>query len=173
MMERQSPSSRRNGMRRRGAWLPALAGVLVLLGCSHENNGDDDILKGDAAIWSLERDIRLSASTTDFTAIIQRLDCNSDLTGTVLEPSVEYDDAQVTVVFVVEQAPQGAADCQANEEVPYSVVLSEPLGERELVDGACLSGSEALAPRSVHRTACDGQNGALLRQHAMTLLRNC
>ena len=162
-------------MRRRGAWLPALAGVLVLLGCSHENNGDDDILKGDAAIWSLERDIRLSPSTTDFTAIVQRLDCNSGVTGTVLEPSVEYDDAQVTVAFDVEQATEGAADCQGNEEVPYNVVLVVSLlaSESWLMGHACRV-ARLLAPRSVHRTACDGQNGALLlRQHAMTLLRNC
>lgn len=37
-MERQERRGRRTGMRRRSAWLPALAGVLVLVGCSHEND---------------------------------------------------------------------------------------------------------------------------------------
>lgn len=36
MKERQHLPSRRSGMRRRIAWLPALAGVVVLLGCSDD-----------------------------------------------------------------------------------------------------------------------------------------
>ena len=40
-MERRPPNSRRKGVRRLTAWLPALAGVLVLLGCSHDDDRGD------------------------------------------------------------------------------------------------------------------------------------
>lgn len=122
----------------------------VVLGCLVACSGDDKSPEdtapaGDAAVWSLPGDARLAESTTTFTAGVSRLDCSSGVTGTVLEPQIDHDDDRVVVTFVVERLPEGAADCQGNPEVPYEVVLDEPLGDRELVDGACLPGGEAEA----------------------------
>lgn len=140
-------------MRTRLARLPALAAVLVLLGCSDDaepadtepdatasTGGDGD---GDTAVWSLQRDARLSEATTVFIANVQRLACNSGVTGRVLEPTVTYGDTRVVVTFAVQRAPDGDRTCQANRMVADKVELSEPLGDRELVDGACLAGGEA------------------------------
>lgn len=46
-MERQQLPSRRTGMRRRSAWLPALASLLVLVGCSAEN---DDAARANSSV---------------------------------------------------------------------------------------------------------------------------
>ena len=104
----------------------------------------DDSAKGEPAIWSLGRDTRLLPSTTGFTAQVQRLDCNSGVTGKVLEQTVDYEDARVVVTFEVEPANNGGnADCQGTDKVPTLVVLDEPLGDRLLVDGSCLPDGEA------------------------------
>jgi hypothetical protein len=64
----------------------------------------------------------------------------------VLAPSVVYADSEIVLTFEVEPAKNGGnADCQGNELVPYEVSLVEPLDDRKLVDGACLSDGEAKA----------------------------
>jgi hypothetical protein len=109
--------------------------------------GDDfettEIVHGDAAVWWLSGDSELTSKTSSFTAIVSRLGCNSGVTGNVLEPQLDYGDTQVVVTFEVELASGGAHFCQSNREVPYEVVLLEPVGDRELVDGACLAEGEA------------------------------
>ena len=96
-----------------------------------------------AATWQIPKGSQLSTSTSSFTASVQRLACNGGVTGTVREPRVDYSDSRVILTFEVDGAASGAGDCQGNRAVRYEVVLSEPLGGRELVDGACLAGGEA------------------------------
>jgi hypothetical protein len=54
--------------------------------------------------------------------------------GRVLAPTLRVDDASVTVLITVSRLP-GAQDCQGVDSVPYDLVLPEPLGNRELLDG--------------------------------------
>ncbi|WP_146207418.1 hypothetical protein [Nocardioides silvaticus] len=72
-------------------WLPGLASLLVLAGCSGdepsvpETEGRpsaSNLPEGDPATWSLPRDARLTGSTTSFTAEVQRLACNSGVETT-------------------------------------------------------------------------------------------
>lgn len=77
-----------------------------------------------------------------FTALVNRLECSSGRTGEVYPPTVVVRAKQVVVTFLVEPlSGRGDQTCQGNDEVPYTVELDEPLGDRELVDGACDAGT--------------------------------
>ncbi len=98
---------------------------------------------GDAAVWRVTRSTRLDASSTRFRAEVTRLACNSGVTGAVLAPTVEVVQTEIVVIYAVAADRPEGGDCQSNDWVPYLVDLGEPLGERALVDGECLSGDEA------------------------------
>lgn len=140
----------------RRAWLALFSAMLILpvSGCtsderpSAEPSASDDVqdseaVTGDAAVWSLRKDARPTAATTSLWVNVQRLACNSGVTGRVLEPSVEYTDSQLVVTFEVERDADNSGDCQATALVPYEVKLSEPIGDRRIIDGACLPEGEA------------------------------
>jgi hypothetical protein len=116
----------------------AVAAVAVLVaGCGQ--------LPGSTAgaVWSLAPDQRVDAETTRLSVLVSRVGCNSGVTGEVQEPDVRIDEVDVEITFLVRPGEPSAADCQGNVEVPYEVVLPEPLGERRLVDGQCASGGDA------------------------------
>lgn len=54
--------------------------------------------------------------------------------GRVLDPLVVYNADTVAVAIAVRHR-EGGQDCQGNPEFPVSIVLTEPLGDRVLVDG--------------------------------------
>lgn len=96
-----------------------------------------------AAVWELKPGQPLTASSTRFTAFVSRLGCNSGMTGALLAPDVEIRTADVVLTFQVEPGDPRGGNCQGNNRVPYEVELSEPIGDRALVDGQCLPGREA------------------------------
>jgi hypothetical protein len=55
--------------------------------------------------------------------------------GRIAEPVIEYAEDVVTITIGVRHA-EGDQDCQGNPAVPLTVVLSEPLGDRTLLDGS-------------------------------------
>ena len=98
---------------------------------------------GETAVWELGPDQAISASSTNFTARVSRLECNSGVTGAVLAPDVQIAGSEVVVTFQVEPQNPNGANCQGNNWVPYQVELGEPIGNRPLIDGQCLPGREA------------------------------
>ena len=70
------------------------------------------------------------------TAVVSRLGCANGVTGEVHEPEVSLEDDAVVVAFSVDPITTDAS-CPDNDEVPYEVVLPEPLGDRSLVDRQC------------------------------------
>jgi hypothetical protein len=95
---------------------------------------------GDIAVWGIGEGLP-TRSTEAFTASVYRLECSGGETGEVLPPDVSVEETKIVVTFSVKPLPEGVAyTCQGNPSVPYLVELGEPVGERELVDGACLSG---------------------------------
>lgn len=96
---------------------------------------------GDLGTWVLLDPGQVTSASTEITIGVTRLDCSSGVTGEVLEPVVEYTDSHVIIradVAVIDHnLPQ---TCQGNDEVPVAVKLSEPIGDRPLVDAACLAG---------------------------------
>jgi hypothetical protein len=98
---------------------------------------------GATATWRIDENDPPDEAATSFTALVTRLGCSGGETGLVLEPVVDVDDERIKVTFAVESLPPGDYECPGNDAVPHVVVLDEPVGDRELVDGACLSGEAA------------------------------
>lgn len=99
---------------------------------------------GDAAVWKLESAIDVVASSTTFTALVNRLGCSGGVTGDVLEPLIEVGETEVVVTFFVAALDSDLEQtCPGNDEVRYTVNLDEPIGQRQLLDGSCRSGAEA------------------------------
>ena len=92
---------------------------------------------GDVATWEV-----LGGASTDSTSIevgVTRLGCAGGQTGTPLTPGVAYEPDRIIIEINVDPLdPDMAYTCQTNDMVPVTVDLSEPVGDRMLVDGACL-----------------------------------
>lgn len=102
-----------------------------------------DDASGDAAGWKLGAAGSVSSTSESFTAYVTRLDCSSGITGEVYPPDIVIGDRDVVVTFSVAPLDLEVRTCISNEEVPFVVNIGEPIGERRLVDGACLDDSEA------------------------------
>jgi hypothetical protein len=94
---------------------------------------------GAPATWQLIDGSTVTPDSTVLEVQVTRLDCANGVTGELLSPVVTYEPAQVTIR--VDAKPNGlqAANCQGNDAVPLTVTLSEPIGQRTLIDGACIS----------------------------------
>lgn len=118
------------GMRAGLSTAAAFAGILLLAGCQQAE-------RGETAVWELADPALVSAESTDLDVLVTRVACASGVTGAVRAPQVSYERDHVVVTIDVEPLPGDAYDCQGNDAVPVVVRLSEPLGARLLVDGAC------------------------------------
>lgn len=98
---------------------------------------------GETAVWSIDSDRQPSRVSDSFTAMVSRLGCSGGETGEVTGPTITAEEARIVVEFTVEPLTGDFYSCQGNDEVPYLVELNEPIGDRQLVDGACLSGEAA------------------------------
>ncbi len=142
-------------MRPRSALASSTLAVVTLSGCAVEQlstNGGSmasevapavsslEPLAGDVATWSLAPEELLDPKTTFLIVEVTRLGCASGITGTVLDPQIQYDETQVLLRTDVERIGPGAHECQGNDAVPVEIHLDQPLGVRELVDAACLQG---------------------------------
>lgn len=94
--------------------------------------------QGATAVWDIDSDDPPDSTSGSFIAMVTRLGCSGGETGEVLDPTVVIEEERIVVTFTVE-ALDGAHTCPGNNQVPYEVHLDEPVGRRELVDGACLS----------------------------------
>lgn len=90
---------------------------------------------GATAVWTPAQPPK--PSDTSFTAKVTRLGCSSGVTGHVRKPTVTTTDDQITVTFTVDPLPEATYNCIGNPSSTYLVELGEPIGDRELVDGAC------------------------------------
>ena len=98
---------------------------------------------GDAATWQLKPGHSLQGPSTTFTALVTRARCNGGVTGQILPPEVSATESEVVVTFFVAAQQKTLAECPGNDQVPYEVVLDEPLQGRALMDGECLGGKAA------------------------------
>lgn len=100
----------------------------------------DDKSPGATASWEIDTVTPPTQESRSFTALVTRLGCSDGNTGKVLEPIVSPSEGQIVVTFTVKALPAGAYSCPGNDQVPHLVDLGEPVGNRRLVDGACLAG---------------------------------
>ncbi|MFT4110123.1 hypothetical protein [Propionicimonas sp.] len=96
--------------------------------------------RGATATWVVAEPQKLAAGSTTVVLAVTRLECSGGKTGDLLEPSVSMGADEV--IIRVDAAPLGAGSrtCPGNDAVEVAVGLPEPLGDRRLVDAACLEG---------------------------------
>ena len=97
----------------------------------------------DAAVWSASPEAAPSTTAESFIAQVTRLGCNDGITGQLNAPDVQLSQTRIVVTFTVERAPDGGHTCPGNAQVRYTVNIGEPIGNRQLIDGACVSEGEA------------------------------
>ena len=108
---------------------------------------------GAPAIWTLANSDRLSGATTAITINVTRMECSSGKTGAITRPVVSVGDDAIIMRADAETLPDGSHQtCPENDSVAVELALPEPIGDRPLLDAACLEGP---ARRTIH---CD--NGA-------------
>ena len=112
-------------------------------------------VRGDPAVWMTAAGWaaanylapvaeEVTSESSAFTAQVTRLGCSSGVTGEVLSPEIVSSESEIVVTFSVDSLPQDVDyECPGNDQVPYVVELGEPIGARQLVDGACLPGGAA------------------------------
>ncbi len=103
-----------------------------------------DETSGEAATWTIDPGEAVTAATTSFSVLVTRLGCANGVTGGVLDPVIVTEADQVVITFSVDPLdPTLDYTCPPNDANAVLVHLDEPLGNRSLVDGACLGESPA------------------------------
>ena len=89
-----------------------------------------------ATWWVAPTGPKLTPTTTAIAAILVEGACASGRSpqGRVQAPVIAYGAEAITVTIAVIPLP-GAQDCQGNPEFPTTILLTEPLGTRTLLDG--------------------------------------
>lgn len=154
-LEPNKPPDRPSGVKRRPSPTHAVAATavtLLLTACGPDVQSEIFLDEGAppgvspsagaAATWDLKPGQPLKPSMTSLSVLVTRVGCNNGVTGEVNEPRITTTASEVVVTFTVTPEQPGAANCLGNNPKPYTVALPEPLGERALVDGACLQGGE-------------------------------
>jgi hypothetical protein len=97
---------------------------------------------GEVAVWAIEAK-KLSPSSTSFVAVVTGLSCNSGVPHVIQQPTIAKTELAITVTFTVEPPSPGFHTCQGVLGDEYSVDLGEPIGNRQLIDSACVEGEAA------------------------------
>ena len=88
--------------------------------------------------WRLDPATAVPNADDDMVAVIlTERECVSgqEIGDRLLGPQVVMTDAQVFIAFAADPPEGDFFDCQGNPDTPHMVVLPEPLGDRELVEG--------------------------------------
>jgi hypothetical protein len=119
------------GIMTRGTAAVCIAAIIALLvGCAPRG--------AETGTWALGA--TPSPESTELTLLVSRLECASGVTGDVLTPIVRVESERVVITTPVADNGSDDGECPSNDEVPVTVRLDAPLGDRALIDGACLEG---------------------------------
>ncbi|MFS0866546.1 hypothetical protein AB3M83_04310 [Microbacterium sp. 179-B 1A2 NHS] len=113
-----------------GAAALVTAWAAIAVGCAATPTG------AETGLWEIREPP--TADSTSIDIAVTRLECASGVTGDVLEPEVTYERDRILIATPVADNHSDAATCQDNDAVPITVVLTEPVGDRLLIDAACL-----------------------------------
>ena len=74
--------------------------------------------------------------TTDLHVLLAESECVSgqEIGDRLVGPQVVMTDTDVRIAFAAEPPPGDVHTCQGNSEIPYTVELPEPLGNREIIE---------------------------------------
>lgn len=96
---------------------------------------------GDAATWTLAEPNAVSAVSATLTLNVTRLGCSGGKTGDVLKPTFSTSDTQIIIrANVKPRSRSGFAACPSNDAAQVTLQLDGPVGDRVLLDAACLEG---------------------------------
>ncbi len=89
-----------------------------------------------SAWWELAPDERPTDSSTELRLVVYEYSCASGVSpeGRIEGPTIEYGATEVAITFEVRPRP-GDQDCPSAPGAPVTVTLTEPLGNRTLIDG--------------------------------------
>jgi hypothetical protein len=96
--------------------------------------------RGDAAVWQLADPDEVDATSTRLTLSVTRLGCADGRTGTLLAPVASVGTDDIVIRVDAEPLAEGMYTCPDNDTVTVTLTLPEPVGQRALVDAACLVG---------------------------------
>jgi len=95
---------------------------------------------GVTGVWQLAEPESVSPTSTSLKLKVTRLECASGHTGRILKPVVSLGTNDIVIRTDVADRHSRADTCQGNDSVTVTVDLSEPVGDRALIDAACLAG---------------------------------
>jgi hypothetical protein len=89
--------------------------------------------------WVAPDAVPMGPDSDSIPTLVHERACASgqDAEGRIMPPTIVYGQTAVTITIVV-QLREGAQDCQGNPLTPYTIELTEPLGDRTLLDGGQL-----------------------------------
>jgi hypothetical protein len=107
-----------------------------------------DIAGLNTAIWYLVSDQPIGPTTTSFLVDVIERECASGRSSVdrVRPPLIAYQATRVVIAFAVEPL-SGAQECPSNPATRIRVELSEPLGDRMLLDAGELPWRDPTTPR--------------------------
>ena len=109
-----------------------------------ESSLEEPHATGDAATWTIDTAEPPSSDAASIPVLVTRTGCSGGVTGDVLDPRIVIEHDRIVITFTVEALnPSATFTCPGNAAVRVVVDLGEPLGNRSLVDGACVDGSPA------------------------------
>jgi len=139
-----------------------LLGSVAALGCLTACGPWGDHADDDLAVWGVARDQHLTAKTTEFWAVITRTGCSSGEQGQPQTPIVDYTETTITITVRIKPHIDSGT-CEGTADVPYRILLTQPLGQRTMLDGACIppgtNGLEATSFCSDHGVRLTWHNG--------------
>lgn len=103
------------------------------------------------ATWVLAPDLPApGAAATEVTALVTERACTgaTPMAGRLQPPRIVSSDTAVIVVFVAVPLEGDAFTCPGNPSTRVTFVLPEPLGDRQLLDGAFFPPGEPVEPAS-------------------------
>lgn len=89
------------------------------------------------ATWQLVETRSVTSLSQELHVSVTRLGCASGKTGSVLAPQVKVEADRILIRTDV-AALEGAHECPSNDSVALTINLGQPIGDRQLVDAACL-----------------------------------
>ncbi len=127
------------------------ATALLLAGCT---GSAPSVPQGEPVLstarWGLEAGELPGPNDRSISIGVWEVPCSGgrDISDKVLPPEVSYEPSRVVATIFLEPlptlGPNEALTCPLAPPVPYELELSEPLGDRALVDGSAASGGGAM-----------------------------